>query len=99
VIGISPAVRVWVCLLPALHGDGEVDVGEQADRGPAVPGFLADDLPGLLPVVAGSDGDPMLASPSGSAQLQSDAGGRWHSPVNSLRVWLRVSVINWFPGV
>jgi hypothetical protein len=33
----------------ALHGggDGEVDVGEQADRGPAVPGIPADDLPGV----------------------------------------------------
>ena len=33
----------------ALHGDGdgEVDVGEQADRGPAVPGLPADDLPGV----------------------------------------------------
>jgi hypothetical protein len=28
-------------------GDGEVGVGEQADRGPAVPGFPADDLPGV----------------------------------------------------
>jgi len=33
----------------ALHGDGdgEVDVGEQADRGPAVLGPPADDLPGV----------------------------------------------------
>ena len=33
----------------ALHGDGdrEVEVGEQADRGPAVPGLPADDLPGV----------------------------------------------------
>jgi len=33
----------------ALHGDGdrEVDVGEQADRGPAVPGLPASDLPGV----------------------------------------------------
>ena len=33
----------------ALHGDGdgEVDVGEQADRAPAVPGRPADDLPGV----------------------------------------------------
>ena len=28
-------------------GDGEVDVGEQADRGPAVPGLPADDLSGV----------------------------------------------------
>jgi len=28
-------------------GDGEVDVGEQADGGPAVPGLPADDLPGV----------------------------------------------------
>jgi hypothetical protein len=35
--------------LLALQGycDGEVEVGEQADRGPAVPGFPADDLPGV----------------------------------------------------
>jgi hypothetical protein len=35
--------------LLALHGDGdgEIDVGEQADRGPAVPGFPADDLSGV----------------------------------------------------
>jgi len=33
----------------ALQGDGdrEVEVGEQADRGPAVPGLPADDLPGV----------------------------------------------------
>ena len=33
----------------ALGGDGdcEVDVGEQADRGPAVPGLPSDDLPGV----------------------------------------------------
>ena len=33
----------------ALHGDGDgqVEVGEQADRGPAVPGPPADDLPGV----------------------------------------------------
>jgi hypothetical protein len=33
----------------ALHRDRdrEVDVGEQADRGPAVPGFPADDLSGV----------------------------------------------------
>jgi len=32
-----------------LHGDGdgEVDVGQEADRGPAVPGPPADDLPGV----------------------------------------------------
>jgi hypothetical protein len=28
-------------------GGGQVDVGEQADRGPAVPGLPADDLPGI----------------------------------------------------
>jgi hypothetical protein len=28
-------------------GDREVDIGEQADRGPAVPGLPADDLPGV----------------------------------------------------
>ena len=35
----------------ALQGDGdrEVEVGEQADRGPAVPGRPADDLPGVQP--------------------------------------------------
>ncbi len=35
--------------MPALHGDGdgEVDVGKQADGGPAVPGFPADDLSGV----------------------------------------------------
>jgi len=35
----------------ALHGggDGQVDVGEQADGGPAVPGPPADDLPGVQP--------------------------------------------------
>ena len=45
VIGISPASRSGL----ALHGDrdGEVDVGEQADRGPAVPGLPADDLSGV----------------------------------------------------
>ena len=33
----------------ALHGGGDrkVDVGEQADRGPAVPGLPADDLSGV----------------------------------------------------
>ena len=29
------------------YGDGEVEVGEQADGGPAVPGRPADDLPGV----------------------------------------------------
>jgi hypothetical protein len=29
------------------NGNGEVDLGEQADRGPAVPGLPADDLPGV----------------------------------------------------
>jgi hypothetical protein len=45
----QPGVQVWAGLLLALDGDGdgEVDVGEQADRGPAVPGFPADDLPGV----------------------------------------------------
>jgi len=35
--------------LLALDGDrdGEVDVGGQAERGPAVPGLPADDLPGV----------------------------------------------------
>jgi hypothetical protein len=34
--------------LLALHGDGdEVDIGEQADRGPAMPRLPADDLPGV----------------------------------------------------
>jgi len=35
--------------LLASQGDGygEVDVGEQADRGPAVPGLPSDDLPGV----------------------------------------------------
>jgi hypothetical protein len=47
VIGISPAASSG--LLLALHGDGDgqVDLGEQADRGPAVPGPPADDLPGV----------------------------------------------------
>jgi hypothetical protein len=27
------------------HGNGEVDMGQQADHGPAVPEFPADDLP------------------------------------------------------
>ena len=43
------SVQVRAGVLLALHGDGdrEVDVGEQADRGPAVPGPPADDLPGV----------------------------------------------------
>ena len=42
-------VQVLAGVLLALHGDGdgEVDVGEQADRGPAVPGRPADDLAGV----------------------------------------------------
>ena len=45
----QPGVQVRAGLLLALDGDGdgEVDVGEQADRGPAVPGFPADDLSGV----------------------------------------------------
>jgi hypothetical protein len=45
----QPGVQAGAGLLPALHchGNGEVDVGQQADRGPAVPGFPADDLPGV----------------------------------------------------
>jgi hypothetical protein len=27
------------------HGDGGIDIGQQADHGPAVPGLPADDLP------------------------------------------------------
>jgi hypothetical protein len=43
------SVQVRADVLLALHRDGdrEVDVGEQADRGPVVPGFPADDLPGV----------------------------------------------------
>jgi hypothetical protein len=35
----------------ALRGDDDrkIYVGEQADRGPAVPGLPADDLPGVQP--------------------------------------------------
>ena len=42
-------VRAAVGVVLALGGDGngEVDVGKQADRGPAVPGLPADDLPGI----------------------------------------------------
>ena len=49
----QPGVQVWAGLLLALDGDGdgEVDVGEQADRGPAVPGLPADDLPGVQAVL------------------------------------------------
>ena len=45
----QPGVQVLAGLLLALDGDcdGEVDVGEQADRGPAVPRCPADDLPGV----------------------------------------------------
>jgi hypothetical protein len=45
----QPGVLDVAGFLLALHGDGdgEIDVGEQADRGPAVPGFPADDLSGV----------------------------------------------------
>ena len=45
----QPVVLAGRGLLLALHGDrdGKIDVGEQADRGPAVPGLPADDLPGV----------------------------------------------------
>jgi hypothetical protein len=45
----QPGVQVRAGLLLALqsYGDREVDVGEQAERGPAVPGLPADDLPGV----------------------------------------------------
>ena len=47
----QPGVQVCASVVLALHGDGdrEVDVGEQADRGPPVPGPPADDLPGVQP--------------------------------------------------
>jgi hypothetical protein len=45
----QPGVQVRAGVVLALRGDGdgEVDVGEQADRVPAVPGPPADDLPGV----------------------------------------------------
>ena len=45
----QPGIQAGAGLVLAVHGDGdgEVDVGEQADRGPAVPGLPADDLPGV----------------------------------------------------
>ena len=48
VTGISPVSGPGRVLL-ALQGyrDREVEVGEQADRGPAVPGPPADHLPGV----------------------------------------------------
>jgi hypothetical protein len=39
--------RAGVMLALDGGGDGQVDVGEQADGGPAVPGLPADDLPGV----------------------------------------------------
>ena len=44
-------VQACAGLLLALHchGDGEVGIGQQAERGPAVPGLPADDLPGVQP--------------------------------------------------
>jgi hypothetical protein len=40
--------QLWAGVVLALHGgDREVDVGEQADGGPAVPGLPAGDLPGV----------------------------------------------------
>ena len=44
-----PARRSDPDLLLALQGyrDREVDLSERADRGPAVPGLPADDLPGV----------------------------------------------------
>ena len=49
VTGISPAPRSEAGVLLALQGDGdgEIDVGDQADRGPAVPGPPADHLSGV----------------------------------------------------
>jgi hypothetical protein len=43
----QPGVQFGAGLLPALHchGNGEVDMGQQADHGPAMPGLPADDLP------------------------------------------------------
>ena len=45
----QPGVQVRAGVVLALHGDrdGGVEVGKQADRGPAVPGPPADDLPGV----------------------------------------------------
>jgi len=45
--GDQPGVQDVAHVVLALHGggDGDVDVGEQADRGPEVPGRPADDLP------------------------------------------------------
>ena len=47
--GDQSGVQARAGVVLALHGggDGEVDVGQQADRGPAVPGLPADDLPGV----------------------------------------------------
>ena len=42
-------LRAGVVLALQGGGDGQVDVGEQADGGPAVPGLPADDLPGVQP--------------------------------------------------
>ena len=45
----QPGVQARAGVLFALQGDGdrEVEVGEQADHGPAVPGLPADHLPGV----------------------------------------------------
>jgi hypothetical protein len=45
----QPGIQILAGLVLALHGggDGEVDAGEQTDGGPSVPGFPADDLPGV----------------------------------------------------
>ena len=45
----QPDAQVRTGFLLAMHGDGgrEVEVGKQADRGPAVPGLPADYLPGI----------------------------------------------------
>jgi hypothetical protein len=40
-------VRTGLVLALQGDGDGEVDVGEQADRGPGVPGLPAEDLSGV----------------------------------------------------
>ena len=47
--GDQPVVQAGAGVVLALQGDsdGEVDVGQQADRGPAVPGSPADDLSGI----------------------------------------------------
>jgi len=49
VTGISPSSRSELasCSRCRATCDGEIEVGEQADGGPAVPGLPADDLPGV----------------------------------------------------